>query len=148
MPIIEIAKDKDKYLLEKLLLENDMGYMDPVDFFTLAKDGEEIIGCVRTEQHDGVMVIRPLLVNGAHRGKGIGRILLEEVLPEDKPTVVAARGSAVEFYEAMGFSSVSWERIPSCQKEECESCPDRTGCNPCPMIKYPKAEGNEENEKK
>ena len=132
---IETAKPEDQLRLMELLLNNGMEYVDPVEAFMVAREGEAIVGCLRLEQHHlRVEMIRPLVVDEVHRGRGIGRLLLERSLSRDKPTVIAARGDAVGFYSTLGFRAANWKIIPDVQKEECACCPENCKCSPCPMV--------------
>ena len=131
---IEGASPEDRNKLEALLWENGMEYADPVEDFVLARQGDDIIGCVRIEDYPDVAMVRPLVVANAFRQKGIGKLLLERILPTGKSTVVVARGESVKFYGVNGFSFASWLAVPIHQTNECISCPDRTECRPQPMI--------------
>ena len=55
-------------------------------------------------------------------------------MPEDRPAALVARGDAVEFYRAVGFSATQWRELPEVLRDECEACPDRVECEPQPMI--------------
>lgn len=130
----ESAKPEDRNKLEALLWENGMEYADPIEKFMLTRQGDDIIGCGRIEDHPDVAMVRPLVVAKAFRNKGIGRLLLERILPSGKPTVIVARGESVKFYSVNGFTLAKWQEIPINQTYECLSCPDRTECRPQPMI--------------
>ncbi len=120
--------------LAALLWNNGMKYEDPVEDYMLAWQDEEIAGCVRIEAYPDVAVVRPLVVAEPYRNRGIGRYLLQLVLPVGKPTVIAARGESVGFYRALGFTETEWQAIPIHQTNECISCPEREECRPQPMI--------------
>ncbi len=121
-------------MLEALLRDNEMEYVDPIEDFILAKQDSEIVGCARMEDYKEFAMLRPLVVAKAFRNKGIGRLILEQILPEGKPTVIVARGESVRFYSALGFTCANWQAIPAHQADECTFCPDRTQCRPQPMI--------------
>jgi N-acetylglutamate synthase-like GNAT family acetyltransferase len=131
------AELKDQDALTALLLENDMEYTESVDDFLLALENNEIVGCARLEEYDSLLMIRPVVVAKGYRGQGIGRLLLESIMPSDRPTALAARGDAIEFYRAVGFLNTEWEMLPPNQREECMSCPDLAECQPQPMIHNP-----------
>jgi N-acetylglutamate synthase-like GNAT family acetyltransferase len=130
----ESARPEDRIQLTALLWENGMEYEDPIENFMLAKQGEDIVGCGRIENYPEVAMVRPLVVAQAFRNKGIGRLLLERILPSGKSTVIVARGESVKFYSVNGFTLANWRTIPIHQTNECISCPERTECRPQPMI--------------
>jgi N-acetylglutamate synthase-like GNAT family acetyltransferase len=138
---IEIAKAIDRQALTTLLLENGMEYIDPIEDFKLAWKDDVIAGCVRIERHAEADIIRPIVVAAAFRRNGVGRILLEESMAKDRPTVIAARERAIGFYKALGFTNTDWEAIPENQREECACCPDLSECRPRAM-RYHRDEKN------
>ncbi len=130
----ESARPEDREKLEALLWENGMDYADPIKDFMLARQGDEIAGCGRIEDYSAMAMVRPLVVAESFRRRGIGRLLLERILPDGKPAVIVARGESVRFYSAFGFTVANWKNIPVHQANECTTCPDRTDCRPQPMI--------------
>lgn len=128
------AKPEDRDLLAALLWENGMEYVDPAQEYVLALDGTEVVGCARTEDHDEIALVRPVVVARTHRQQGLGRLLVKRVMPADKPTGLVARGEAIAFYKALGFLNAKWKMMPESQQTECEKCPDRKTCQPRPMI--------------
>jgi N-acetylglutamate synthase-like GNAT family acetyltransferase len=130
----ENARPGDREKLQALLWENGMDYADPIEDFMLVREGDEIAGCGRIEDYPEVAMVRPLVVAESFRRRGIGRLLLERILPTGKPAVIVARGESANFYSAFGFTIADWEAIPVHQAHECTSCPDRTECRPQPMI--------------
>jgi N-acetylglutamate synthase-like GNAT family acetyltransferase len=133
--VIELrrAAPEDRRPLIDLLWENGMGHAEPISDYLLAFDGDDVLGCIRLEEFQDITMIRPIVVTQRHRKKGIGRLLVERILPVDKPTAVVARGDAVSFYKTLGFVKTEWEMIPESQLDECRSCPDRKVCQPQPM---------------
>lgn len=130
------ARAEDKKQLNALLHENQMDCSaTPVEEFTLLTLDAEIIATVRLEGYFEKLMIRPIVVAEKYRGQGVGRYLLEQVLPKDKAILLVARGDAVEFYSGIGFSRVSWDIVPYHQFEECSYCPDKNQCDPQPMVK-------------
>ncbi len=130
----ENARPEDREELAALLWENGMGFAEPMEDFMLAWQGDEIVGCGRIENYPEVAMVRPLVVAKAFRNRGIGRLLLERILPAGKPTVIVARGESTSFYSAFGFTFADWQTVPIHQAHECTSCPERGECRPQPMI--------------
>ncbi|GLI33025.1 GNAT family N-acetyltransferase [Desulforhabdus amnigena] len=131
---LDKARAEDRRKLEALLWENGMGYADPIEDFMLARQGDDIVGCGRIEDYPDVVMVRPLVVAESFRRRGIGRLLLERILPAGKPAVIVARGESVSFYSAFGFTFADWQTIPIHQAHECTTCPDRAECCPQPMV--------------
>jgi len=137
MIIFHQATINTRPALISLLAENNMDYVDPPEAYTLALDKEAIAGCGRLEDHGNVMLLSPLVVARPYRRRGIGRLIMNNILPINKPTVLVARRESIAFYKSMGFSYTDWDNIPASQRGDCETCPDRVGCKPQPMIFSP-----------
>jgi N-acetylglutamate synthase-like GNAT family acetyltransferase len=132
------AAAEDTAALAALLAANDMDCSDvPVGEFSVLVDRGEIVSAIRLEDHGDQVVVRPIVVAARHRGEGLGRHLLERVMPRDRPTVLVARGGAVGFYARVGFAKASWECVPAPQHDECRLCPERPVCAPQPMVRHP-----------
>ncbi len=121
-------------MLQALLADNEMDYVDPIEDFVLAKQDGEIVGCARMEEYPEFAMLRPLVVAKPFRNRGVGRLILEQILPGKRPVVVVARGESAGFYSSIGFTDANWQAIPIHQADECASCPDRSECRPQPMI--------------
>ena len=134
---LRAATINDRTSLIALLAEADMDYTDPPEAYILAVEGRTIAGCGRLEDYEHIVMVRPLVVAESYRRRKVGRRILEGIMPADKTTGLVARGEAVAFYEAMGFSHSDWEIIPLSQRAECEACPKRAECQPQPMIHIP-----------
>lgn len=134
---LERATDEDRSTLEALLAENGMGYADPIGAFTVARTDNEIVGCARLEDHADLAMVRPVVVAASYRGHGIGRRLLETIMPSDKPTALVARGDAIPFYETCGFTVSDWSLMPPAHQQECACCDDHEKCRPQPLIYDP-----------
>ncbi len=118
-----------------LLREKDMDYAGPIEDYTLAMKGEEVIGCCRLEDHGTITMIRPIAVKQAFQGHGVGSRLIRYLMPSHKSLALVARGDAADFYKQLGFTPTSWSAIPSKdQIEECRYCPNQQECSPLPMI--------------
>lgn len=129
------ARAEDRDQLSALLYVNGMNCASiPEEEFTVAVGNGELLACVRLEDHQGSVVVRPIVVAGPYHRQGLGRHLLKQVLPHDRPTILVARGAAFSFYATMGFRKTGWEKVPTHQLQECSGCSDRSTCSPEPMI--------------
>lgn len=131
---IRKAEELDRTFLIELLSENKMGLAGPPNDYLVAVDGKNICGCLRLEEHENFIMIRPLVVHRNYRRKGIGRLLIETESIKKKPMAAVARGEAVVFYESLGFSITSWESFPAAHQAECRNCPEKIICRPQPMV--------------
>jgi N-acetylglutamate synthase-like GNAT family acetyltransferase len=136
---LRAATANDRTALAALLAEADMDYTDPPEAYILAVEEGTIAGCGRLEDQGHFVMLRPLVVAEPYRGRGVGRLILQEIMSADKPMVLVARGKAIAFYKAMGFSHTDWNAVPASQIAECESCLNRAECMPQPMIHIPEA---------
>ena len=136
---LRTATAGDRTALMALLAEAGMDYTDPPEAYTLALAEGKIAGCGRIEDHGHFVMLRPLVVAGQFQGHGVGRHILQSIIPPDKPTALVARGESVKFYKTMGFFPTVWENVSAEQQAECESCPNRPECLPQPMIYIPAA---------
>ncbi len=139
MIVVRAATVNDRDALITLLANAGMDYVDPPGAYTLAVDEETIAGCGRLEDHGHIMMLRPLVTAKPYQGRGMGKLILNAILPDDRPTALVARDEAVAFYQGMGFSHTAWNAVSASQRAECESCSDRAVCLPKPMIYIPAA---------
>lgn len=137
MLTLRLATSDDLSALINLLMTADMDYVEPIEDYTLAFENEMIVGCIRLENHVDKVMIRPLVVAENYRNKGIGKYIIENVIPDDKPSVIAARGKAIPFYISVGFINADWQSVSDQQREECKLCSEHSICNPQPMIYIP-----------
>lgn len=137
MLVLRNATNSDRSALVELLAKANMGYVEPIKAYTLALEGAIIAGCARLEDHGDIVMLRPLVVAEKYRGKGLSKHILSRIMPDDKPTIVAARGESIPVYTAIGFNKTGWQAVSDEQRDECELCPERTVCNPQPMIYIP-----------
>ena len=138
--VVRRAGSEDAAALAELLAADQMECADiPVEEFSVLVDRDEIVSAVRLEDHGETTMVRPIVVAGRYRGQGVGRHLLERVMPADRPTTLVSRGHAVGFYSRLGFAKTSWDRVPVRQVDECRLCPERDACAPQPMARHPEA---------
>ena len=91
------------------------------------------VGLARLEFGGGIPYIKPVAVLPEGQRKGVGTRLLRIILSRFPEVRVVARGCVTEFYRNLGFQRMTWEEVHSSFRQDCEQCPDRAECNPCPM---------------
>jgi ribosomal protein S18 acetylase RimI-like enzyme len=85
-------------------------------------DEGSLIGCMGLEMRLGGAVIRSLSVSVPHRGRGVGRSMVEAVLQRTGVSWFEAEtdADAVGFYERLGFSVASLgEKYPGVERFRC-----------------------------
>jgi N-acetylglutamate synthase-like GNAT family acetyltransferase len=102
---------------------------EPLEYFWIALEGDELIGSVRVEIHRGFAFLSHLYVVVQKRKQGLAKRLIEESLkkvhcPTYLYTVIP------EFFEEIGFkSSVFHPNLPPREMFGCEGCDqDRCMC--------------------
>jgi N-acetylglutamate synthase-like GNAT family acetyltransferase len=127
--------EADAPIISALLAENGMDELDdPVDSCLVAEVDGLTVGFAHIEVANGRAWIRPVIVDSGCSGAGIGSALVRNLLAEYGALSVVARGSAVAFYERMGFVPLSWDAVPDVHRHECdEMCDWREECGPTPM---------------
>jgi len=98
-------------------------------------DGLE--GFARTEEADGILYLRPVVVSPESQGQGIGSGLIKHLLGLFPSLTVVARGTAAGFYTKLGFQPIEWDEVYLPFRRECTTCPDFMKCEPIPMAYEP-----------
>jgi len=137
MLVLRHATNSDRSALVEVLAKANMDYVEPIGAYILALEGADIAGCARLEDHGDMAMLRPLVVAEKYRRKGLGKHILSRIMPDEKPTIVAARGESIPFYTAIGFTKTGWQAVSGEQSNECRLCPERVVCKPQPMIYIP-----------
>lgn len=93
------------------------GYATSVDADTgvfIAEDDGVIIGVVRLCREEGHTILRTMHVHADHRGRGIGRRLLEafQEAVRDTDCYCIPYAHLVDFYGAIGFRQIAPEQAP------------------------------------
>lgn len=91
-------------------------YARPSGRLLLAHDGELIAGCVGLRKlEEGICEMKRLYVRRAHRGKGMGKLLVDRVIAEARAigyqrmrldTVESVMKDAIELYRRIGFHEI------------------------------------------
>ena len=131
--IVRRGCDSDRQGLQALLASHQMDTnIDPVEFWAAEVDGF-LAGAARLESEDGLVYLRPIVVDRRWQAKGIGRALITELITDLPKLNVIARGEAVGFYVQMGFVPLAWGEVPDRFCQECADCYDLEICQPKPM---------------
>lgn len=88
---------------------------------------------------DDLAEIRALAIKSEYQGKGIGKILIEELLKEAQTLEIHqifALTYQVEFFKKCGFKEVSKDEMPHKVWKECINCPKFPNCDEVAVIKY------------
>lgn len=120
-----------------LAVKEDMPPLDSADGVTLAVSPEgQIVGYIHVlPGADGAMHVQSLASDSDWRGIGVGRALIEQAYDQHHDLRLVARGSAVGFYQKLGYHEVPWEDIDFNVSDDCYSCEIRDMCHPLPMRK-------------
>ncbi len=89
--------------------------------FIVAKDGSEVVGCVRIKELDKYCLeLASLAVKEEYRGRGIGSKLIGKVLSVEtkRPIYLLCFKTKQGFYERVGFKIVPVTALPSILKLE------------------------------
>lgn len=91
-------------------VELDEEYWDTKHLFLEAIEGKKIVGVITSEYMAGVLYIPELIISHNHRGKGIGKVLLEKaerwVKNQGGHEVYLLTGKkwrAKDFYKKLGY---------------------------------------------
>jgi ribosomal protein S18 acetylase RimI-like enzyme len=79
------------------------------------EDGREI-GCISYEMDGSTMIIANIAVEIAHRGRGIGRALIDDAIRRGDPRIVELEtdDESRGFYDRIGFRAESIEEPGGC----------------------------------
>lgn len=134
MITIRQAAPEDTEALQNLLQAYGMGEDISSGQCLVAVEENSPAGLVRLEFGAGIPYIRPVAVFPTQQRKGIGTLLLQFVIATYPEVRVVSRGEAAEFYRKLGFQPIAWDEIYKPFRQECEQCPERAECTPCPMV--------------
>jgi len=102
---------------EKELAELPGAYAEPDGRLLLARDNDELAGCVVLRKiGDGSCEMKRLFVRDTFRGKGIGRLLIETIIRKAKEigyermlldTLPPRMNDAIALYRSIGFKEIA-----------------------------------------
>lgn len=123
----------DAPFIARLAAEADMGELSNRGCMYIAECASESVGFIRLLEDSGVWYVNPVVVDAAHRRKGIGEALMRFARNRVGELRFVARGYAVPFYEALGCEALSWEAIAPLVADDCDGCEMLPDCHPRPM---------------
>lgn len=108
-------------------------------FFVAVVDGQ-VAGCASLAILDRELAeIRSLVVDPAAKGKGVGKLLVEQIIKEAKRLGINKLISLtyqVEFFKKCGFEVTVKDHMPQKVWKDCIHCPKLHQCDEIAMIIY------------
>lgn len=106
-----------------LLLKSERGDLTNIELnrLIIARDGSDIVGCVRTKDlPNGCVELASLVVSPNYRGQGIGIKLVNEVLIKDtrRPIYLLCMNDKENFYRKASFSLIQINELPDVLQNE------------------------------
>lgn len=131
---IRKATNRDLDAIESLLAENDLpldGVKENFSGFVVADDAGEIAGAIGLERFGSVALLRSAVVSPEHRGSGVGRKLVEQLLERAEKDGIEElfllTTTAEKYFPRFGFARTTRSAVPSAVKASAEfqgACPD------------------------
>ena len=131
---IRKARQSDLPAVEQLLITSDLpldGVRDHFADFIVAEGADGIEGAVGLEKYDSVALLRSAVVAPAHRGSGVGRRLVEQVLERAEEDGIdelyLLTTTAEKYFPRFGFTATSRATVPEGLKSSAEfrgACPE------------------------
>jgi amino-acid N-acetyltransferase len=131
---LRAANGSDLAGVENLLARNDLptdGVRDNFSHFIVADDESAIAGAIGLERYGSAALLRSAVVSPDHRGSGLGRQLVEQLLEraesEGISEVYLLTTTAEEYFPRFGFARTTRAAVPEAVKTSAEfrgACPD------------------------
>jgi len=131
---IRDATNRDLDAVESLLSENNLpldGVKENFSSFVVAEDAGEIAGAIGLERFGSVALLRSAVVSPEHRGSGVGRKLVEQVLEQAErdgiEELFLLTTTAEKYFPRFGFAPTTRSAVPLAVKASAEfqgACPD------------------------
>jgi amino-acid N-acetyltransferase len=128
------ATSSDLPAVERLLAASQLpvdGVRDNFSSFVVADDNGAIAGAIGLEKYGSVALLRSAVVSPDHRGSGIGRRLVEQLLERAEEAGVdemyLLTTTAEKYFPRFGFARTDRAAIPDAVKASAEfrgACPD------------------------
>jgi len=131
---IRRATSSDLSAVESLLTASDLptdGVRDNFSAFVVADDNGAIAGAIGLEKYGSVALLRSAVVAPDHRGTGVGRKLVEQLLERAEEAGVdelyLLTTTAEKYFPRFGFTRTTRATVPEAVKASAEfrgACPD------------------------
>jgi amino-acid N-acetyltransferase len=131
---IRKATDADLEAVERLLLESNLpieGVAENFANFLIAENETGIAGAIGLERRGSVALLRSAVIAPEHRGGGIGRRLVEELLSRAAAAgiqnIYLLTTTAEEYFPRFGFKRSTRSSVPAALKQSAEfqgACPE------------------------
>jgi amino-acid N-acetyltransferase len=131
---IRDATNRDFDAVESLLSANSLpldGVKENFSSFVVAENDGEIAGAIGLEKFGSVALLRSAVVSPKHRGSGVGRKLVEQVLKQAEKDGIEElfllTTTAEKYFPRFGFTRTTRSAVPLAVKTSAEfqgACPD------------------------
>jgi len=131
---IRRARSSDLSAVESLLTASDLptdGVRDNFSGFVVADDDGAIAGAIGLEKYGSAALLRSAVVARDHRGTGVGRKLVEQLLERAEEAGVdelyLLTTTAEKYFPRFGFTRTTRATVPEAVKASAEfrgACPD------------------------
>ena len=131
---IRRARSSDLSAVESLLAASDLptdGVRDNFSGFVVADDDGAIAGAIGLEKYGSAALLRSAVVARDHRGTGVGRRLVEQLLERAEEAGVdelyLLTTTAEKYFPRFGFTRTTRATVPEAVKASAEfrgACPD------------------------
>jgi amino-acid N-acetyltransferase len=97
--------------------------------FYIAIIDKIVVGCISKKFYsDDLVEIRSLAIKNKYKKLGIGKMLVEKVIKEEKEKRVFALTYTPVFFQKVGFTTIQKEILPEKIWADCITCPYRFDC--------------------
>jgi amino-acid N-acetyltransferase len=131
---IRKASNQDLDAVEGLLSANNLpvdGVKENLSRFVVAEHDGAVVGAVGLEEFGSVALLRSAVVSSEHRGSGIGRNLVEQILENAErdgiEELFLLTTTAEDYFPRFGFARTTRSAVPAAVKASPEfkgACPD------------------------
>ncbi len=131
---IRKANQADLPAVERLLSASDLpldGVRDNFTSFVVAEDDGQITGAIGLEKFGSTALLRSAVVSPEHRGSGIGRRLVEQLMARAEEAGIddlyLLTTTAEDYFPRFGFTRTTRSAVPDAVKSSAEfqgACPE------------------------